>query len=72
MNRQGNKIDINTYQPIGTKTIICIDCGKEVEVDAKDTKTNRCDKCYGVYRHERKLETQRIRRNNAKMKSDQF
>ena len=33
------------YQPIGTKTIQCIDCGKDVEVDAKDTKTCRCKEC---------------------------
>ena len=60
------------YQPIGTKTITCIDCGKEVVVDAKDTKTNRCDNCYKIYRHNRKLETQRIRRLKDKMKSEQF
>ena len=31
------------YQPIGTKTIQCIDCGKDVEVDALDNQTNRCE-----------------------------
>ena len=54
MNRQGNKIDINTYQPISTKTIQCIDCGKEVDVDALSRKI-RCEECY-------KLERQRINR----------
>lgn len=44
----------NKYQPIGTKTIICIDCGKEVEVDALSRKI-RCEECY-------KLERQRINR----------
>lgn len=38
------------YQPIGTKIIKCIDCGKEVKVDAKDNETNRCKECYEIYR----------------------
>jgi hypothetical protein len=33
------------YQPIGTKTIQCIDCGKEVEVDSKANNIKRCDEC---------------------------
>ena len=45
-----------TYQPIGTKTIICIDCGEEVEVDALSRRI-RCDKC-------QKTERQRINRQN--------
>ena len=31
------------YQPIETKTITCIDCGKKVEVDSKDNETCRCE-----------------------------
>ena len=31
------------------KTIICIDCGKEVEVDSKDTETCRCEKCRKIH-----------------------
>lgn len=38
------------YSPIGTKTIKCIDCGEEIEVDSKDTKTTRCSSCYKKYR----------------------
>ena len=45
------------YQPIGTKTITCIDCGKEVEVDAKDNKTCRCD----IHQKEYSLELNRKR-----------
>jgi DNA-directed RNA polymerase subunit RPC12/RpoP len=64
MNRQGNKIDINTYQPIGTKTIQCIDCGKDVEVDAKDNETCRCEECRRIYIRERdRLRKQRYRKN---------
>jgi DNA-directed RNA polymerase subunit RPC12/RpoP len=33
------------YQPIETKTIQCIDCGKDVEIDSKDNQTIRCDEC---------------------------
>lgn len=40
------------YQPIKTKTITCIDCGKEVEVDSLDNQTRRCGSCYEKYRRE--------------------
>lgn len=53
------------------KVIFCIDCRKPVTVSSKDNQTNRCPECYEVYRKNRKLETQKIRRNNAKMKSAQ-
>ena len=62
----------STYQPIGTKTITCIDCGKEVEVDAKDTKTNRCDRCYKAYRTEYYRLNKQKQREKAKMSTDQF
>jgi DNA-directed RNA polymerase subunit RPC12/RpoP len=38
------------YQKIESKTITCIDCGKEVKVDALDNQTNRCNECYNKYR----------------------
>ena len=28
-----------------TKVIQCIDCGEWIEIDIKDTKSCRCDKC---------------------------
>ena len=31
------------------KTIICCDCGKEFEVDSKNTKTIRCGECQHKY-----------------------
>ena len=58
-----------TYQPIGSKTITCIDCGEEVVVDARNMTKVRCDECYEVYRKNRKLETQRKRREDDKLKS---
>ena len=44
------------YQPIETKTVICVDCGKEFSVDAKSRKI-RCENCY-------KIERRRINRKN--------
>lgn len=38
------------------------------EISIKNSQTCMCDKCYEKYRKNRKLETQRERRN--KMKSD--
>ena len=38
------------YQPIETKTVICVDCGKEFSVDARNNKSIRCDECYKIYR----------------------
>ena len=64
--------ECGVYQPIGTKTIICIDCGKDVEVDAKDTKTNRCDECYKKYRTEYYRINKQKQREKAKMSTDQF
>ncbi|OGO93094.1 MAG: hypothetical protein A2Y17_06020 [Clostridiales bacterium GWF2_38_85] len=44
----------STYQPINTKTIICIDYGKEIEVKAWDVNTKRCKDCQLIYRKEYK------------------
>lgn len=52
----------SVYQPIGTKIIVCIDCSKEVEVDAKDNKTARCDDCQKIKDRERKREWKRRNR----------
>jgi len=38
------------YQTWDTKTIICVDCGKTFDVDAKNNQTNRCNNCYDKYR----------------------
>lgn len=53
----------SVYQPIGIKIIECIDCGKEVEVDAKANNRNRCDECA----YTAKLE--KYRRYNEKRKN---
>lgn len=47
----------------------CVECGNWFYAYEKDTMSNMCSTCYREYRKNRKLETQRERRN--KMKSDQ-
>ena len=37
------------YSPINIKTITCIDCGKEVEVDGIVKNKKRCDECQREY-----------------------
>jgi len=43
------------YQPIGTKTIKCIDCDKEIEINGNVNRKRRCDDC----QHKKQLEFQR-------------
>ena len=52
------------YQPIETKTVVCVDCGKEFSVDARITNKIRCDKCQGEKkRKDTKLRVQRYRKS---------
>ncbi|MFA6832506.1 MAG: hypothetical protein WCR36_09620 [Bacteroidaceae bacterium] len=44
------------YQPAEFKTIVCIDCGDEFEIDSKDNQTDRCPECYKKYRAEKSRE----------------
>ena len=44
------------------KPIMCIDCGKEFEVAAKNNNTFCCDKCYTIYRRKYKAEKERERK----------
>lgn len=55
----------SVYQPMGTKIIVCIDCSKEVKVDARNMTKTRCDECYKIYRRKKKTETMRkLRKGN--------
>ena len=52
------------YQPIETKTVICVDCGREFSVDARITNKIRCDECQGEKkRKDTKLRVQRYRKS---------
>lgn len=44
------------YQRLETKTIKCIDCGKEFEVDGIVKNKNRCPECYKKHRNEKNRE----------------
>lgn len=46
--------DCAGYQPVGTKKIICCDCGEEFTIDARITNKIRCDDCQLVVNRERK------------------
>lgn len=74
-NKQNNRtycIECNKYKTIDSKTIICIDCGEDVEVGAKDNETCRCDDCYKTYRTEYYRLNKQKQRLKAKMSTAQF
>lgn len=54
------------------RLVICEDCGQAFFTSSKANNTTRCQECQAVHRAKRKLETQRIRRQKAQMKSQQF
>lgn len=65
-NKYGNRVYCNDcvgYAPIVSKTIVCIDCGREFKIDSLDTKTNRCPECYKKYRNNYQKELMRKRRS---------
>lgn len=50
------------YVPMETKTITCIDCGEEVEVDARNMTKVRCNECQKVINREKtRLRVQKFR-----------
>lgn len=50
------------YEPIGEKTVVCVDCGVEFKVDARNTTKVRCDGCQlGRNKEMTKLRVQRHR-----------
>lgn len=53
------------------KTIVCIDCGNEVKIKLKDTKTCRCEDCQENFRRKYRAEKQRIYRNKDDVLTDQ-
>lgn len=42
--------DKKKYDHIERKTIFCVDCGEEIEINSKDNQTDRCPECYKKYR----------------------
>ena len=58
---------VERYEKIENKKIICVDCGKELVVDAMDNETCRCKECQ--YQRDKELTRERVRkfRKNQKM-----
>lgn len=42
------------YSPIKTKRVVCVDCGEEFEISAKNNKTCRCENCQRDERNKKK------------------
>lgn len=57
------------YQPIGTKTITCIDCGEEKQIPSTSRQDERCLECYETYRKEYKANKEKERRDKIKVKN---
>lgn len=57
--------------PLLTKTVTCLDCGTEFEIDSKNNRTNRCPHCYMKYRQKQKNREQQHRRKALRLKSEQ-
>lgn len=54
------------YTPQETKTIVCVDCGREVEIDSKNNQSCRCPDCYTTYRKKYKSQKELERYYNNK------
>lgn len=55
-NKNGTKRyckDCSAYTPQKTKTIICVDCGKDFIVAGNNKRQTRCNDCYAQYRKEK-------------------
>jgi len=66
-NKKRNKKYCNKcagYLKVGMKTVVCVDCGEEFEVDSRNMKKIRCDECQKEY--DRKLKIERNRRYYSK------
>ena len=63
-----NKKKVEKYQKIAMKTkeIICEDCGKVVEINAKNNSTTRCSECYSIHRARKIKENKKARQQEKK------
>lgn len=64
--------DCSRYHKQDVKTITCVDCGMNFNVDSMNNTTTRCPECYNEYRKNRKLEMQKERRLKSRLKSAHF
>jgi len=69
-NKYGNRIYCNKCvgnSPMLSKTIKCVDCGREFKIDSKDNQTDHCPECYKKYRAEKNKE--KYRKYNVKRRA---
>ena len=69
-NKNGTKKycqDCASYTPKGVKTLVCVDCGQEVRIKAKNTRAIRCGECQKAYRREKVLENVHRYRESKKV-----
>lgn len=57
------------YIPIKTKSIICVDCGKDVIVSSMASAACRCEECNAVYQKKRNAEKNKAYRERVKNNS---
>lgn len=50
------------FQHAGTRTVVCMDCGEEFIVDARNNSKTRCDQCQNIHRRRYKTNKERIYR----------
>lgn len=61
-NRQIFCKECQGYQPIENKTLICIDCGKEMKISGSAKNKRRCDYCQNEHRKAKQKELMRKKR----------
>lgn len=74
-NKAGNKkycSQCSGYTPKNYKTIVCVDCGKELEVSAKNNNSCRCEDCYTIYRRKYKSKKELERYHKNKIWTEQL
>lgn len=54
------------YQPVGDKTVVCVDCSVEFKVDAKNTESCRCNTCNEIYQRVRNARKNKAYRERKK------
>jgi hypothetical protein len=63
----------NAYHLQEAKITQCIDCGKDITVDARNNTKIRCNECYDIYRREyAKIKKREKRSKNRPLSTDDF
>ena len=74
-NKYGNKKycpNCIAYIPKQYKSVLCIDCGKEFDINPKNNQTSRCDDCYAAYRRKYYKENKRKQRTKSDLSTEQI